>query len=99
MLPHQTTGMNMISITELPSTEPIIERVLSQKSEKGDHCNCASHQKMGCVSQDIELPEPTVGLSTENLSILKKNGKISPRAHLELKFSKKEEIFPDDEND
>ena len=33
VLPHQTRGMKMISITEPSLTEPINERLLSQKSE------------------------------------------------------------------
>ena len=35
------------------------------------------------VSQDVEPPKPKVGLTNENRSILQKNGKRSPRAHLE----------------
>ena len=47
-----------------------------------------SDQKLRCVSQDVELPEQTVGLTTESRSIPKRNGKRSPRAHLELEYTK-----------
>ena len=44
----------------------------------------SSNQKVGCVSQDVELPEQAVGFTTAFRSILKKIGERSPRAHLEL---------------
>ena len=48
----------------------------------------AVHRKLGCVSQDIELPEQTVGPTNARGSILKNNEKRSPRAHLDLKYTK-----------
>ena len=42
---------------------------------------CVNH-KMGCAWQDVELPKHKVGIHP------KKSGNVSPRAHLELKFTK-----------
>ena len=63
-------------------------KFLSQNSEKSIFAVVRSHQKWGCVSQDVELPETKVGLTNENRSILEKYGERCPRAHLGLKFSK-----------
>ena len=44
-----------------------------------------SVEKSDCVSQDTaSLSEPTVGPTDVRLSILKKIGKRSPRAHLKI---------------
>ena len=48
---------------------------------------------MGCASQDVELPEQTVGRTDVRRSILKRNGKRSPRAYLELKDTKTADRF------
>ena len=53
----------------------------------------SSNQKSGCASQNVELPEQTVGLTNENRSILKETGKRSPRAHLKLKYTKTADRF------
>ena len=45
------------------------------------------------VSQDVELPTSTVGFTNESRSILKKNGKRSPRAHLDFKCTKTADRF------
>ena len=63
------------------------------KSDKATVAIVRSAQKLGCVSQDVELPEPTVELANVRRSILKKSGKRSPRAHLELKYTKTAEQF------
>ena len=41
----------------------------------------SSNQKLGCVSQHVEMPEQTVGPT--NVSIQEKSSKSSPRAHFE----------------
>ena len=58
------------------------------KSDKSTVAFVRSSQKSGCVSQDVELLEPTVGPANVRRSTLKKSGKISPRSHLELKYTK-----------
>ena len=59
-----------------------------QKFEKHDNSYCKQQSEMGCASQNVELPEQTVGLTNENRSILKETGKRSPRAHLKLKYTR-----------
>ena len=50
-----------------------------------------SIQKLVCVSQD--MPEPTVGLANVRRFILKKSGKMFPRAHLKLRHTKSAKHF------
>ena len=45
------------------------------------------------MSRDIELPEPTVGLTNERRSNQKKSDTRSPRIHLELKYTKTAKRF------
>ena len=63
------------------------------KSDKSTVAFVRSSQKSGCVSQDVELLEPTVGPANVRRSTLKKSGNISPRSHLELKYTKVAERF------
>ena len=50
-----------------------------------------SNQKLDCVSEDVKLPEQTVGLTNVRPSILQRSGRRSPRAHLEIKYTKNAE--------
>ena len=56
-----------------------------QKAEKATVASVRSNPKLGCVSQDVKLPEQTVGFTDVRRSILKDSGKSSPRAHHDLK--------------
>ena len=58
-----------------------------QRSGKATIAIFHNNQKLGCASQDDELPEQTVGPSNVRQSI-PKSGKRSPRAHLSLKYTK-----------
>ena len=57
-----------------------------QKSEKATLAILRSHHKLACVSQDVELPEPTVGCTNQNRSVSKK-GERSLGARLELSYT------------
>ena len=64
---------------------------ISKKDSKSDKRLLqfyAVHRELGCVSQDIELTEQTVGPTNARGSILKNNDKRCPRAHLDLKYTK-----------
>ena len=62
-------------------------------SEKATIAIVRRNQKLGCVSQDVELPEQAVGPTNVRRSLLKKSGKRFSRAHLELKYTKTANIF------
>ena len=77
-----------------PDTEaPSMKSNRKTKSEKMTLAFVRSNQNLGCASQDVELPEQTVGLTNENRSILKKHGKLFAGAHLEFKCTKTAESF------
>ena len=63
--------------------------------EKATIALVRSNQKLGCISQDVELPRQTVGPANVRRSIPKKSGKRSPKVHLELKYTKTAERFID----
>ena len=60
-----------------------------QKSEKATIASVTprSHQKLGCVSKDFDLPKPKVVLTREIRPILKNNVGIPPIVHLELQYA------------
>ena len=54
----------------------------------------AAFRSRGCVSRDVEsLPDAAVGPTNVIRSILKKNGKRCPKAHLSLRFTRTAEHF------
>ena len=66
--------------SEAPSKK---NRKITQTLSKRLIAIVRSDQKLGCVSQDVELPEQAVGLPNGRRSILTESGKRSPRAQLE----------------
>ena len=72
--------------TKAPSKKPKKD----QTSKKATIGIARSRPKLGWVSQDVELPEPTVGITNKIRYILKKNSNTSPRA---LKYTATAESF------
>ena len=89
----QLCGKVCVSLHSDNNETPSKKSKMDQDSAKAIIAIVCSNQKLGCVSQDGSLPEPTVGLTDVRRSTLKKNGKWSPRTHLELKFSKTADRF------
>ena len=63
-------------------------KLLSQKSEKVTTAFVRVIKNWVVYHRTSKCHEPSVGLTNENRSVPQKNGKRSPRAHLELKDTK-----------
>ena len=88
MIHHPTKVTRTTSIMEPSLFEPTNVTYYPRSLEKTTIAILRSNHKMGCVSQDVELPAQAVGPTNLRQSILKKSGKRSPRAHLEIKCTK-----------